>query len=250
MTDRFTDRVVLVTGGAQGMGASHVRGFHAEGARVVIADVLEQAGAALADELGDRAMFLRLDVSDETSWAAAVTATLDTFGSIDVLVNNAGILRYGGVETSTVQDFRTVIDVNLIGAFLGLRAVLPLMRAQGRGSVVNIGSTSALQGNPDGIAYGVSKWGIRGLTKGAAVDMAGSGVRVNVVNPGFVRTPLTAETADSAANNQAIARFSAPQEITRVVLFVASDEASYCTGADFTVDGGMTAGPVGTFHAE
>lgn len=244
---RFGDRAVLVTGGARGMGAAHVRGFHAEGAQVVIADVLDSDGEALAAELGPRSTYTHLDVSSETQWRDAVAAAAEKFGPIDVLVNNAGVLKYGSIETHSVADFRLVLEVNLVGTFLGMQAVLPQMRAAGRGAVVNIASISGLLGMPDGIGYGASKWGVRGLTKGAAVDMAGSGVRINSVHPGFVRTPLTTNTASSAADGQAIARFADPDEITRMVLWLASDEASYCTGADFVVDGGKSAGPVGTF---
>jgi 3alpha(or 20beta)-hydroxysteroid dehydrogenase len=247
---RFDDRVVFITGGARGMGEAHVRGFHAEGAKVVIADVLDEPGEALAAELGDRATYVHLDVSKEDQWQAAIAVANDLFGTIDVLVNNAGILRYGSVEAHTIPDWRLTLEVNLTGTFLGMHFVLPQMRAAGKGSVVNIASIASLVGNPDGIAYGASKWGVRGLTKGAANDMAHSGVRVNAVHPGFVRTPLTEQTSESAANGQAIARFAEPDEITRVVMFVASDDASYSTGADFVVDGGSSAGPVGSFKAD
>lgn len=230
------------------MGEAHSREFHSEGANVVIADVLDDAGRALVEVLGERALFTHLDVADPQQWEKVIADAMDAYGSVDILVNNAGILAYGGIEDHNVEAFRRVMDVNVLGVFLGMQAVLPQMRQQGSGSIVNISSIAGVQGNADGIAYGASKWAVRGLTKGAAVDLAGSGIRVNAVLPGFVETALTAETSRSAAAAQPIPRFARPEEVARVVLFAASDEASFMTGADLSVDGGASTGRAGTFR--
>lgn len=244
----FAGRTIVVTGGGAGMGASHAAAFHAAGGTVVIADVRLDAANSVARRLGERAAAFELDVSSERSWDETVSRVMAAHGRIDVLVNNAGILRYGSVETHSAADFRDVLETNVIGTFLGMKTVLPIMRAAGRGSVINIGSIAALVGHPDGIAYGASKWAVRGATKAAAVDMAGTGVRVNAVHPGFIRTAMSAETSQHAVQGQAIQRFGEVAEVTEMVLFLASEASSYCTGGDFAVDGGNTAGPVGSFR--
>src|SRR5882762_744807 len=165
---RFNNRTVIVTGGARGMGASHARGFIAEGANVVIADVLEQEGRTLADELGDQAIFSRLDVTSDADWAATVAAAEDTFGPVSVLINNAGIVRFGVIAETELAAWRQVIDINLTGTYLGTRAVVPSMRKAGGGAIVNISSTEGMRGNFGIGAYVASKWGARGLTKTAA----------------------------------------------------------------------------------
>ena len=242
---RFNNRTVIVTGGARGMGASHARGFVAEGANVVIADVLEQEGRTLADELGDHAIFCRLDVTSDADWAATVAAAEDAFGPVSVLINNAGIVRFGATEPAA---WRQVIDINLTGTYLGIRAVVPSMRKAGGGAIVNISSAGGMMAYPNNAAYVASKWGARGLTKTAALELGRDNIRVNSIHPGPVRTPMTAGPEAAAAvaaeaKRLAIPRVAEPDEITRMVLFVASDEASFSTGSEFIVDGGVLLGP-------
>ncbi len=252
---RFDNRTVIVTGGARGMGASHARGFVAEGANVVIADVLEQEGQTLADELGDQAIFSRLDVTNEKDWAATVAAAEDAFGPVSVLVNNAGIVRFGPIAETEPTAWRQVIDINLTGTYLGIRAVAPSMRKAGGGAIVNISSGAGFTATFGLAAYVASKWGLRGLTKTAALELGHDNIRVNSIHPGAIRTPILADHAPDAAamaatmagagvGLSAIPRIAEPAEITRLVLFVASDDASFSTGSEFIADGGLLLGPV------
>ena len=245
---RFDNRTVIVTGGARGMGASHARGFVAEGANVVIADVLEQEGRKLAEELGDHAIFSRLDVTSDRDWAATVAAAERAFGPVSVLVNNAGIVRFGAIVDTEPAAWRQVIDINLTGTYLGIRALLPSMRKAGGGAIVNISSAGGMMAYPFTAAYAASKWGVRGLTRTAALELGRDNIRVNSVHPGPIRTPMTAGPEAAAAvaaeaSHLAIARVAEPEEVTRLVLFVASDEASFSTGSEFVVDGGVLLGP-------
>jgi 3alpha(or 20beta)-hydroxysteroid dehydrogenase len=245
---RFEGKVAIVTGGARGMGAAHVRGLAAEGARVAVCDLLDDEGEALAGEL-PHARYCHLDVTDEAEWRSVARTVEHTLGPVDVLVNNAGIIHFGGVEEQSPEHFRRILDVNLVGAFLGMHTVLPGMRARGRGAVVNISSAAGLMGFADGIGYVASKWGVRGMTKAAALDMAGSGVRVNSVHPGVIRTPMGESASPELFAQQPVPRIGEPDEVTRMVLFLASDDASYTTGGEFPVDGGQTIGQVGHAHA-
>ena len=245
---RFKNRTVIVTGGARGMGASHARGFVAEGACVVIADVLEQEGRALAGEFGAHAIFSRLDVTSDRDWAATVAAAEDAFGPVSVLVNNAGIVRFGPIEQTEPAAWRQVIDINLTGTYLGIRAIVPSMRKAGGGAIVNISSAGGMMAYPFTAAYAASKWGVRGLTRTAALELGRDNIRVNSVHPGPIRTPMTAGPDAAAAvaaeaSHLAIARVAEPDEVTRLVLFVASDEASFSTGSEFVIDGGVLLGP-------
>jgi len=245
---RFDKRTVIVTGGARGMGASHARGFVAEGANVVIADVLEQEGRKLAGELGDHAIFSRLDVTSDKDWAATVAAAEAAFGPVSVLINNAGIVSFAAIAETEPAVWRRVIDINLTGTYLGIRAVVPSMRRAGGGAIVNISSAGGMMAYPCTAAYAASKWGVRGLTRTAALELGRDNVRVNSVHPGPIRTPMTAGAEAAAAvaaeaRSLAIPRVAEPEEVTRMVLFTASDEASFSTGSEFIVDGGVLLGP-------
>ena len=240
---------MIVTGGARGMGASHARGFIAEGANVVIADVVEQEGQSLADELGDRAIFSRLDVTSEADWAATVTAAENAFGPVSVLVNNAGIVHFAQIADTEPADWSRVIDINLTGTYLGIRAVASSMRKAGGGAIVNISSGAGMSGAFGLGAYVASKWGVRGLTKTAALELARDKIRVNSIHPGATRTTMAAQpdveaVMAASVRNLAIPRIAEPEELTRLVLFVASDEASFSTGSEFIADGGALLGPV------
>src|SRR5467141_3043463 len=246
---RFNNRTVIVTGGARGMGASHARGFIAEGANVVIADVIEQEGRTLADELGDQAIFSRLDVTSDGNWAATVAAAENAFGPVSVLVNNAAIVRFGSIAETEPAAWRQVIDINLPCTYLGIRAVAPSMRKAGGGAIVNTSAAAGMIGQFGLASYVSSKWGLRGLTKTAALELARDNIRVNSIHPGPVRTPMVGgpDAADAAAahlRGLAIPRMAEPEEITRLVLFVASEEASFSTGSEFIADGGDLLGPV------
>jgi len=240
---------VIVTGGARGMGASHARGFIAEGANVVIADVVDKEGQSLVDELGSRAIFSRLDVTSEADWAATVTAAENAFGPVSVLVNNAGIVHFARIADTEPADWSRVIDINLTGTYLGIRALASSMRKAGGGAIVNISSGAGMSGAFGLGAYVASKWGVRGLTKTAALELARDKIRVNSIHPGATRTTMAARpdveaVMAASVKNLAIPRIAEPEELTRLVLFVASDEASFSTGSEFIADGGALLGPV------
>ena len=234
------------------MGKSHARHFVAEGARVVIGDVLDEKGRAVAEQLGaEHCRFVHHDVTDEDDWAAAVSATARAFGRLDVLVNNAGILRHAPVAEMEPAEFRRVIEVNLVGTWLGIRQVVAPMTAAGGGSIVNISSIEGLAGAGGLSAYSASKFGVRGLTRSAAQELGAAGIRVNSVHPGGVMTSMALSMAEtmtavdpaSFLKLMPIARFAEPVEISRLVAFLASDESSYTTGAEFVADGGLLSGP-------
>ncbi|MFC9083822.1 SDR family NAD(P)-dependent oxidoreductase [Streptomyces sp. NPDC057062] len=251
--NRFENKTVLITGAVGGMGASHARNFHKEGANVVITDIREEEGRALAAELGDRALFVRLDVTAQADWATAIRAAETTFGPVSVLVNNAGVLSPAAlIEDYDFAAWQQVIDVNLTGTWLGIQAAAPSLRAAGGGAIVNIASTSGMVGTSLIAPYVASKWGVRGLTRTAAMELARDGVRVNSINPGVVNTPLITEPLHPGAapvsdyyspDAFAIKRLADPQEISNLLLFLASDEASFITGSDYVADGGMLLGP-------
>jgi 3alpha(or 20beta)-hydroxysteroid dehydrogenase len=249
---RFDGRVVFVTGGSRGMGASHCRGFHAEGARVVIADILEPEGRALAAELGERARFIPLDVTERDAWVAAVETAERDFGPISVLVNNAAIIEpdLTLIEHRDPDQWRRVVDVNLFGTFLGIKSVIGSMRRAGGGSIVNISSVGGFMATAGHSGYCASKWGVRALTKAAALELGRDGIRVNSVHPGTTNTAMHASAASPVAGQPnpdlyrglAVARVAEPDEVTRMVMFVASDDAGYSTGSEFIVDGGYLIG--------
>ena len=236
--------VVLVTGAARGMGAEHVRGLVAAGAKVMATDVLDDEGRALADELGDAVAYRHLDVTSEQEWIDVVTATEQAFGPIGVLVNNAGIVSFGPIPDMDLATWQRTIDINLTGTWLGIHTVVPSMRKAGGGSIVNISSTAGLQGYANLSAYVASKWGVRGLTKAAALELAREGIRVNSIHPGPIRTPMIdGLDADNMAAAQPIDRVGEPVEVTEMLLFVIR-EATYSTGHEFIVDGGAIIGSV------
>jgi 3alpha(or 20beta)-hydroxysteroid dehydrogenase len=248
---RLDGKVALVTGGARGMGESHVRHFVAEGARVVFGDVLDVEGKAVADEIGAACLYVHHDVTSEDDWAAAVDAATSTYGKLDVLVNNAGILRFGMIAETTLAEFRQVLEVNLIGQWLGVRAVIEPMRAAGGGAIVNVSSIEGFIGAAGLSAYSASKFGVRGLTKAAARELGPHGIRVNSIHPGGIITPMVADAGPKmwahvdvpAFLKQVPAqRFGQSPEISRLAVFLASDESSYCTGSEFVADGGMLTG--------
>jgi 3alpha(or 20beta)-hydroxysteroid dehydrogenase len=248
---RLRDKVALVSGAARGQGEAEARRFVAEGAKVVVADVLEAEGRAVADSLGDGAVFVPLDVTDEDAWQAAVAATVDAFGTLHVLVNNAGILRFSAIVETTLDDLRRVLDVNLVGAFLGIKHAAATIERSGGGSIVNISSIAGMWGVPYAAAYTASKFGVRGLTKAAALELGPKGIRVNSVHPGGIDTPMiegiTGSNDDRFYRHLPVPRVGTSDDVTNVVLFLASDESAYCTGAEFVVDGGTLAGDSALF---
>lgn len=243
MTGRLDGKTALITGAARGQGAAAARRFVAEGARVIIADVNDDAGKALADELGEAADYRHLDVGSEEDWAQ-VAGELER---LDVLVNNAGVLHFSPLGKTTLADYERVIRINQIGTFLGMRSAVPLMKEHG-GSIVNVSSVEGLAAMPLLVAYSASKFAIRGMTKVAAVELGRKNIRVNSVHPGaidtdMVKTALGGHEMDmtSVLKKLAIQRAGRPEEVANVVLFLASDESSYCTGGEFSVDGGAAA---------
>lgn len=243
MTVSLNGVVALVTGGARGMGAEHVRGLVGAGAKVVATDVLDAEGAALASELGDQVIYRHLDVTDDASWAALVAEVESTWGPIGVLVNNAGIVTFGPIDAMSVADWQRTLDINLTGVWLGMHHVVPSMKRAGGGSIVNISSTAGLQGYANLGAYVASKWGVRGLTKTAALELGGHGIRVNSIHPGPIRTPMTAGLSADLGAGQPIARVGEPEEVTALLMFILQ-EATYSTGHEFIVDGGAVIGQV------
>lgn len=243
---RVSGKVAIVTGAARGMGAAFAQLLAREGAKVVLTDVLDREGHATAQVLGDNALFLHHDVAREEDWKRVVGAAESVFGPVSVLVNNAGIIGYGAIETMTEAEFRRVIDVNLVGVFLGMKSVVPSMKSAGGGSIINLSSVGGLVGIPHALAYSAAKAAVRGMSKAAAVELAGDKIRVNSVHPGFIRTPMTALTPENEAVMAAIAavtparRVGDPEEVASVVLLLASDESLFSTGAEFVIDGGYT----------
>ncbi|CAM5405740.1 SDR family NAD(P)-dependent oxidoreductase [Streptomyces avidinii] len=242
MAERLEGKVVVITGAGRGQGAAEARLFARAGARVVVTDVREDEGRAVAEELGDQGLYVRHDVSDPASWATVVKEAVHAFGTVSALVNNAALWRTAHVERQRLDEFEALLRVNLLGPFLGIQAVAPVLRAGGGGSIVNISSTAGLVGIPGHAAYGSTKFGLRGLTRSAALDLAGDRIRVNSVHPGAIDTPMVAEAvAGRDWSHVPLGRIGRPEEVGELVLFLCSDASSYITGTEFTVDGGMTA---------
>lgn len=244
MGSRLADKVALITGAARGMGAAQAEQFVAEGARVVVADILDDAGRQLSERLGDAASYVHLDVGSEEEWNAAVKAALDTFGAIDILVNNAGVYRRASFEELTMELIDFHYRVNQLGVFLGLRAVFAHMKDRGAGSIINVSSISGLGALPGHAAYGTTKWAVRGLTKYAAVEFGQHGIRVNSTHPGFIDTVMLDENSpevnDGIPDVTPLGRKGTVNELAEVTLFLASDASSYVNGAEIAVDGGTS----------
>ncbi len=250
---RLDGKVALVSGAARGMGQAEARLFAAEGAKVAVCDIIDDEGKAVASEIGASAIFQHLDVTREEDWAAATAATTAAFGKIDVLVNNAGIGEIVSFVDMTLEDYRRVTEVNQTGVFLGMKAAIEPMTTAGGGSIINISSIDGLVGANMVLHYIASKWAVRGMTKAAAMELAPRGIRVNSVHPGFIHTSIG--SPDGAARPEGrvvldeftkrwtpLGRTGEPEDIAKLVLFLASDDSAYSTGSEFVSDGGMIAG--------
>jgi 3alpha(or 20beta)-hydroxysteroid dehydrogenase len=251
MAGRLEGKVALVTGAAGGQGAAEARLFAAEGARVAVTDLDTDGARAVAAEIGPAGVAIGLDVTEASSWSRALDVVLAAFGRIDVLVNNAGVgfppRRIGDED---LDQHRRVLDVNLEGVYLGMRAVAPVMAGSGGGSIVNISSIDGLVGVAGMTTYAASKFAVTGMTRTAALELGRDGIRVNSVHPGVIRTPMvdaappeTLAALQVVLDRQPIPRMGEPEEVASLVLYLASDESSYCTGAQFVIDGGHLAGP-------
>jgi 3alpha(or 20beta)-hydroxysteroid dehydrogenase len=256
---RLEGKVALVTGAARGTGAVTARRFVAEGARVVIADVLDDPGKSVADDLGSAARYQHLDVTHEADWERALAETQREFGTLDVLVNNAAVLNVAALADHTLEDFTRVVSVNLIGPFLGIRSAIEPMRQAGGGSIVNVSSIDGLEGMNGVAAYASSKWGLRGLARVAALELGAFGIRVNTVCPAagsfdmvrpFIPKGVSLEAVAAAHPEPVLVRReprdreAALVDVANLITFLASDESASCTGADFPVDSGYTAGKI------
>jgi 3alpha(or 20beta)-hydroxysteroid dehydrogenase len=243
--NRLDGKVAIVTGGSMGQGAAIVRHFVTEGAQVVIADIAKEPGQALAEELGASTHFADHDVSDPASWERVVEDTHQRFGPVNVLANNAGLLRFGEIERMPVDEVELLWRVNQLGCFLGMQAVTRPMRKHGGGSIINASSVEGLAGMAGCTAYAATKWAIRGMTKCAAMELGPKGIRVNSIHPGMIDTPMTRVHGGDAAmefgaSRVPLRRVGHPEDIAPLYVFLASDESSYINGAEIAIDGGVT----------
>lgn len=244
----LTGRIALITGAARGQGEAEARLFAAEGATVLMTDVLDDDGAAVARDIGAAASYRHLDVTEEAGWQKIADEIRSRHGRLDVLINNAGILRLAPFENTPLEDYLAVIGVNQVGVFLGIRAAIPLMRAAGGGSIVNISSIDGLVGMALGAAYVSSKFAVRGMTKVAALELGRDNIRVNSIHPGGVDTAMVRgdnapmDTPTGAFAKVPLGRIGTPNDVAHMALFLASDASAYSTGSEFVVDGGLTAG--------
>jgi 3alpha(or 20beta)-hydroxysteroid dehydrogenase len=241
---RLQDKVIIITGAAQGMGATHARLCIEAGAKVVLTDINTEKGQALAAELGNQALFIQHNVTSEDDWTQVIAATQAYFGTINVLVNNAGITQSKSILETSLDDYRRILEINQVSVFLGMKAVIPSMQASKQGSIINISSINGLVGGA--IGYTDSKFAVRGMTKAAALECAPFGIRVNSVHPGVIATPMimqgdTKDVVEAFAKTIPVKRLAQPEEVSSMVLYLASDDSSYSTGSEFIVDGGLTA---------
>ncbi len=239
---RLDDKVCVITGAARGQGAAEARLFAAEGGTVWLADVLDDEGQRLADEIGGT--YRHLDVRDEGSWAELAGAVEAAHGQLDVLVNNAGIFRRNRLVDTPLEEFQEVMDINCTGVFLGMRTFAPLLIKSGNGSIVNISSLAGMRAAAGALAYGASKWAVRGMTKAASVELARKGVRVNSIHPGLIETPMAEQLGgnnDKLIKRTPLGRSAQAEEVASMALFLASDESSYSSGSEFLIDGGLNA---------
>ncbi len=241
---RLAGKVAIITGAAQGMGAAHAKLFVAHGAKVVLTDLNEEKGQAFAAELGENALFVKQNVTSEEDWAAVIAKAEEAFGPVNVLVNNAGITMAKNMLDVTVEEYRRIVEINQVSVFLGMKAVAPSMMKAGGGSIVNISSMNGLVAGA--IGYTDTKFAVRGMTKAAALNLAPMGIRVNSVHPGVIATPMVVQEDTKAAVEEfskhiPLKRVAQPEEVSNMVLFLASDESSYSTGSEFVIDGGLTA---------
>ncbi|MFB3168561.1 glucose 1-dehydrogenase [Neobacillus sp. 179-C4.2 HS] len=244
---KFNGKVVLITGGARGMGAAHAQAFVKEGAKVAISDILVEEGEKLAAELGEQVKFYQHDVTNQAEWEAVVDDIENTFGPIHVLVNNAGIVLMKSILDMSEEEYRKVIDINQVSVFLGMKSVLPSMLKTKDGSIINISSLAGFRGSSHGsVAYSASKFALRGMTKAVALEMAREGIRVNTVHPGLILTPMTVqkgaeEIIEHLSKEIPMQRAAHPEEVTKLVMFLASSDSSFSTGSEYILDGGQLA---------
>ena len=240
---RLEGKVAIITGAARGMGAAHARRFVAEGAKVVLTDLIVEEGTALANELGENALFVEQNVISAEEWVNVVTQAEKAFGPVNVLINNAGISVSKSFLQMAEEEYRRIVDINQVSVFLGLKTVVPSMQKAGGGSIVNISSINGIVGGA--VGYTDTKFAVRGMTKAAAMECSHYGIRVNSVHPGVIETPMVTqgdavEAIKEFAKHIPLKRMAQPEEVTNLVLFLASDESSYSTGSEFIVDGGLT----------
>lgn len=243
MSKRLTNKVAVVTGGASGIGEATVRKFVAEGAKVVIGDLNKERGQALAEELGEAAIFVAIDVTKASDWEEVKKQALEAFGTVDVLVNNAGISVAQSLLTMTEEQYRKILEINQVSVFLGMQKIAPIMIEKGAGSIINTSSINGLKAGA--IGYTDSKFAVRGMTKAASAELAPQGVRVNSIHPGIIETPMTmegdaVEQIKAYTNFVPMRRMAQAEEVANLMLYLASDESSYSTGSEFIVDGGLT----------
>lgn len=246
--NRLENKVALVTGGARGLGAAAVRMMVKEGARVVFGDVLDADGEALQEELGDSAVFVHMDVTEQSDWNAAIERA-EKFGPLNVLVNNAAVVHMAALTETTDEDYMRVFKINQFGTFIGIRSVIEPMKRAGSGSIINVSSIDGLHSAAGLSAYSSTKWAVRGLTKNAAIELGQYGIRVNSVHPGGMYTAMggsefasVEDLNESTYSRFPIPRVGMPEEVAQLILFLATDEASYSTGSEFVADGGWFTG--------
>ncbi len=258
---RLDGKVALISGAARGMGQAEARLFASEGAKVAVCDVVDGEGKAVAEEIGENAIYQHLDVTAEEQWAEAIDVTCAAFGKLNVLVNNAGIAESAPLEDMSLESYRRVTEVNQTGVFLGMRSVVKAMTEAGGGSILNVSSIDGMIGMNNLMSYVASKWAVRGMTKAAAMELAGRGIRVNSIHPGFILTQMGVPEGVAAADIHGVidtyatqmapmGRSGTPDDIAKLALFLASDDSAYSTGSEFVADGGLTAGypPPGSEH--